>query len=153
MITKKQDIEWIDITNKNCKYLKKYGIKPFRIMKYKMRKEDGTVWNNINFFEAKKQAEKLGCRLPDIREILALLEQYKKNNEVVSCYDKSFLGIKELSYHKNVYHEWGQVGSDVAFVRGGYWANDAYAGVFTLLLNYPPAFQSNYIGFRCCKNV
>jgi len=119
----------------------KYGIKPFKIMKRKMRKENGKVFNNINYFDARKKAEKLGYRLPNIREMLMLLEFYKMKNKTVSKKDKEFLGIEELSYDEDVYLEWIENLSDCAFIRGGTWDNGAYAGAFT-------EYSYTNIGFR-----
>lgn len=127
----------------------KYGIVPFEIQKCKMRK-DGKVWNNINFFDAQKEAKKLGYRLPDIREMLMLLEFYKQKNKKVSYNDKEFLGIEELSYGENVCYEWIE-GANTAFIRGGHWNYGASAGVFTLNLDSAPSDLSNYIGFRCAR--
>jgi len=39
-----------------------------------------------------------------------------------------------------------------AFLRGGAWSDTSYAGVFALNLNYSPATQSRYIGFRCASD-
>ena len=149
MITKNQ-ILWVNITNKNCPTLSKYGIKPFWIMKRKMRNKDGEVWNNINFFDAKREAEKSGYRLPDIREMLALLEQYRKNKEI-SKTDKEFLGIEELSCEERTYLEWINA-TGVSFLRGGYWGSTSYAGVFALGLYHIPTYQSISIGFRCASD-
>lgn len=44
----------------------RYGAKPFEIMKQKMRKEDGKVWNYINFNDAKEEAQ---CRLHSWRQL------------------------------------------------------------------------------------
>jgi len=38
-----------------------------------------------------------------------------------------------------------------AFIRGGYWSNGSYAGVFTLSLYLSPAFTSSTVGFRCAR--
>jgi len=140
--------EWVkpDIPQR---ILKKYGIKPFKIMKRRMRK-DGKVWNNINYFDAKKEAKKLGYRLPNIREMLALLEYYLEKNKKVSIHDKEFLGIEELSYDEDVYLEWIDAGKAAA-VRGGNWGNGANAGVFTLSLANAPSSVGALIGFRCAK--
>ena len=143
------EVEWVDITNKNCPTLAKYGAKPFRIMKKKMRKP-GTqeVWNNINFLDAQKEAEKLGYRLPDIREILALLEQYRTTREKRSYKNKKFLGIEELSYDENVYLEWIDC-AGVAAIRGGYWGNGAVDGPFALNMYNAPSLVYTSVGFRC----
>jgi hypothetical protein len=39
-----------------------------------------------------------------------------------------------------------------AFLRGGYWSNASYAGVFTLYLFYAPGLQSYTVGFRCASD-
>ena len=129
--------------------LKEYGVKPFQIQKRKMRKDD-KVWNNINFYDAKKEAEKLGYRLPDMREILALLEYYKQKNKKVSENDEEFLGIEELSYKEDVCYEW-VAGANCAFRRGGGWDNGASAGAFTLALSHSPGLTTTTFGFRCAR--
>ena len=144
-----ENIEWVEINEKNCPTLKKYGAKPFKIMKRKMRDKDGKVWNNINFFDAKKECEKRGYRLPDIREMLALLEYYKNTQKKVSVNDEEFLGIEELSLEEDVYIEWIE-GAACAFLRGAYWSHTSHAGVFTLYLSDTPDNSGHdVIGFRC----
>ena len=143
--------EWVEINDQNCPTLKNYGVKPFRIMKRKMRK-DGKVWNNINYFDAKKEAEKLGYRLPDVREILALLEQYRKTRKNYSYKDDEFLGITELSYDNDVCYEWLDI-EGVAAIRGGNWNTGAAAGPFTLDLDNAPSYVSTYFGFRMAKTI
>jgi len=128
----------------------KYGVKPFEIQKKKMRK-DGKVWNNINYFDAQKECEKLGCRLPNMREMLMLLEHYKNVNNKVSYNDKEFLGIKELSYNEDVCYEWIYSLDDVVFRRGGAWSDGSSAGVFALYLGSSPAGTGACIGFRCAR--
>jgi len=128
----------------------KYGVKPFEIQKKKMRK-DGKVWNNINYFDAQKECEKLGCRLPNMREMLMLLEHYKNVKDEISCRDEEFLEIKELSYNEDVCYEWIYSLDDVAFLRGGYWNNSSNAGVFTLYLNHSPTGTNTIFGFRCAR--
>jgi len=137
---------WVKI---NIPTLKKYGVKPFSIMKRKMRKNN-EVWNNISFYDAQKEAEKLGYRLPDIREMLAILEYYKQKNKNVSENDKEFLGIEELSYEEDVHYEWIE-GAGCAFLRGGYWSLGARAGAFALTLGAAPGNTSYAIGFRCAR--
>ena len=150
---REKNIEWVEINNKNCPTLKKYGAKPFKIMKRKMRDKDGKVWNNINFFDAKKECEKLGHRLPDIREMLALLEHYRKTQTKVSEHDKEFLGIEELSLDEDVYMEWVK-GAGCAFLRGAGWDNTSDAGVFALTLNYTPSNSGDdTVGFRMCSDL
>jgi len=39
----------------------------------------------------------------------------------------------------------------IAAIRGGYWNNEANAGVFNLNLNNAPSNSNTNIGFRCCK--
>ena len=129
----------------------KYGCKPFEIMKKKMRNEDGEVWSEINYSDAQKECEKLGCRLPNMREMLLLLEHYKNVKEEVSYKDKEFLGIEELNYEENVCYEWIYNLKDIAFRRGGSWSIGFYAGVFALSLYYAPTGTNAYIGFRCAR--
>ena len=146
-----ENIEWVEINEKNCPTLSKYGVKPFKIMKRKMRDKDGNVWADINFLDAKKECEKLGYRLPDIREMLALLEHYKNTQKEVSVNDKEFLGIEELSLKEDVYIEWVE-GAGCVFRRGAYWDNTSHAGVFTLNLSPTPDYSgNNSIGFRCAS--
>jgi len=133
-------IEWVEINNENCPTLKKYGVEQFKIMKQKMRDSDGQVWNNISFSDAQKEAKKLGYKLPDMRQMLALLEQYRNTNKKVSCYDQEFLGIEELSYDEDVNYEWIE-GAGIAFLRGGLWNDGTNAGVFALRLNYGPGYS------------
>ena len=149
----KEDFEWVEITEKNCPTLSKYGAKPFRIMKRKMRDKYGKVWNNINFYDAKKECEKLGYRLPDIREMLALLEHYKNTNKNVDKHNKEFLGIEELSVDEDVYVEWVE-GAGCAFLRGASWGDTSYAGVVALILDNTPDYSSSHnIGFRMCSDL
>ena len=144
-------LEWVEINNTNCPTLKKYGVKPFRIMKKKMRK-NGEVWNNITFYDAQKEAKKLGYRLPDIREILALLEQYRKVTKTISCHDNEFLGIEELSYDESVCYEWIEVAGVAAF-RGGGWYDTTGDGPVALYLSHAPSSVDTSIGFRCASNL
>ena len=147
------EVGWVDITNENCPTLAKYGCVPFRIMKKKMRKP-GTdkVWNNINFFDAQKEAKKLGYRLPDIREMLALLEQYRATHTTPNHKDKEFLGIEELSYDESVYLEWIDV-AGCAALRGGGWGDTTNDGPFALLLDYGPSIVGGSLGFRMCSTL
>ena len=93
----------------------------------------------------------MGYRLPDIREILALLEYYKNINKKVSIHDKEFLGIEELSYNEDVCSEWIE-GAGCAFLRGALWNYTSYAGLFTLYLFDVPSYSgSNNLGFRCAS--
>lgn len=145
--------EWVSI-NYNVipkEIFDKYGSKPFQIMKRKMRDGKGEVWNNINYFDAQKECKKLGYRLPTIQEMLVLLEWYKAKNEIISSYDKEFLGIEELSYKENVYYEWIEMNDEIAFRRGGNWGNSAPAGVFTLYLDSAPTAADGSVGFRCAR--
>jgi len=129
----------------------KYGVKPFEIMERKMRK-DGKVWNNINYFDAVKEAQKLGYSLPTIQQQLVLLDAYKEhfpNN--ASIRHEEFLGIKELSYDEDVCYEWVYCNEYIGFLRGGYWGDGTNAGVETLALDDTPGSTSYYIGFRCAR--
>ncbi|MDE2015944.1 MAG: hypothetical protein KGI72_05475 [Patescibacteria group bacterium] len=127
----------------------RYGAKPFKIMKRKMRK-DRTVWNNICWKDAKKEAEKLGLRLPHITEQLVLLDTYKKKKgDNVSVYDKDFLGIDELSYDEVVYYEW--VDGPSPLFRGGDWADGSSGGAGVLYLAGGSSHPDCYIGFRCAR--
>jgi len=148
----KDNFEWVEINNENCPTLEKYGCKPFKIMKKKMRNKDGKVWNNINFYEAKEEAEKLGYRLPDIREMLALLEHYKLVNQNISHKDKDFLGIEELSYGEDVCFEWIE-GAGCAFLRRTSWVYTSYAGDFILDLDAAPTNRHHNVGFRCTSDL
>ena len=126
-----------------------YGAKPFEIMKRKMCKDD-TVWNTINFYDAKKEAEKLGYRLPTIQEILTLLHAYKiKYPDNASVYHNEFLGIEELSYSESVCYEW--IDAPSAFLRGGNWNDGANGGVFALYVSAAPSSASTTVGFRCAR--
>ena len=119
-----------------------------------MRNEDGEVWKNINYFDAQKECEKLGYRLPNIQEMLMLLEHYKNVFKEISYKDKEFLGIEELSYDENVYIEWIFGLYDVAFRRGGDWGGGGRAGVFAIdLSNLPSSDTNTDIGFRCVKKI
>jgi formylglycine-generating enzyme required for sulfatase activity len=152
-LSKGQDWVKIDYSIIPKEVFDRYGAKPFEIMKNKMRNDKGNVWNNINYFEAKKECEKLGGHLPTIQEMLVLLEWYKTKNQEVSCHDKEFLGIEELSYDEDVNYEWIGMLKDVAFLRGGYWSNTSYAGVFTLTLDGAPTSAYTTVGFRACKEI
>jgi len=129
----------------------KYGVEPFEIMKKKMRNDKGEAWNEIDYFDAQKECEKLGYRLPNIREMLILLDFYKQKNKEVSVYDKEFLGIEELSYHEEVYLEWIYCLDDCGFIRGGSWSDGSDAGLFALDLNSAPSAANTGVGFRMCK--
>lgn len=145
-------IKWIKIDYDvvPAKLFKKYGIKPFEIMDKKARK-DGEVWNNISYFDSIKAAEERGYRLPNIREILLLLEHYKNTNKSVSIYDKGFLGIKELSYNEDVCYEWIYILPDAAAIRGGDGGDGALAGVFAFDVGDAPSSWVGSFGFRCCR--
>ena len=148
---KQEETEWVKIGHDQIpkELFDKYGLNPFEIMKRKMRK-DGEVWNEINYFDAQKECEKLGYRLPDMRKMLMLLEHYKNVNKEVSYNDKEFLGIEELSFEEDVYYEWIYNLQDVTFLRGGNWHYVADAGVFALDLDNAPTDSSTSIGFRMC---
>lgn len=126
-----------------------YGAKPFEIMKRKMRK-DGEVWNEINFYDAKKEAESRGYRLPNIQEMLVLLHEYKaKYPDNANIRHEEFLGIKELSYDEDAHLEWIDGPSPV--LRGGYWGDGSFAGVFSLILYNAPSDTGTGIGCRCAR--
>ena len=128
----------------------RYGAKPFEIMKRKMRREDGSVWNNISWSDAKAEAKKLGYRLPSIQEQLVLLDWYKhEKGDKASIHDKEFLGIEELSYDEEVYLEW--VDGPTVAARGGNWPYGADDGPFTLLLNWSTSYTTYGVGFRCAR--
>ena len=129
----------------------RYGAKPFQIMKRKMRK-DGEVWNYISWIDAKEEARKLGLRLPNITEILVLLDFYKKEKgDKVSIYDKDFLGIEELSYNEDVCYE--LIDGPTVFLRGGSWISGSNGGVFALSLNWGTGNTDDNVGFRCARSV
>ena len=128
----------------------KYGAKPFEIMKKKMRNTDGEVWNNIGWADSKKEAEKLGYRLPKIQEMLVLLDWYKQANwNNVSIYDNEFLGIEELSYNEDVCYEW--IDSPTICTRGGSWSDGGDAGSFALDLDWSTGVADCDVGFRCAR--
>ena len=149
---KQEETKWVKIGYDQIpkELFDKYNVKPFEIQKRKMRK-DGEVWNEINYFDAQKECEKLGYRLPDMRKMLMLLEHYKNVNKEVSYNDKEFLGIEELSYEEDVCYEWIHNLQDVAFLRGGGWDDGASAGVFALYLGDAPTNSRASFGFRMCK--
>ena len=130
---------------------KKYGVKPFEIMEKKMRDKEGKVWTNMDYTDTIKECEKLGYRLPNIREMFLLLEHYKTVNKEISIYDKEFLGIKELSYNTSAYCEWVYFLPNVAAIRGGGWSGAAGVGVLHLGLSSAPLYTGSAFGFRCCK--
>ena len=128
----------------------KYGAKPFEIMKKKMRNTDGEVWNNIGWADSKKEAEKLGYRLPKIQEMLVLLDWYKQEKgDNASDHDNEFLGIEELSYDEDVCYEW--IDSPVICTRGGSWGIGSSAGSFALYLNWSTGNAISGVGFRCSR--
>jgi hypothetical protein len=47
------------------------------------------------------------------------------------------------------YYAGSLTGGPFAFLRGGYWADGALAGVFTLILNTSPSTANSLYGFRC----
>jgi len=129
----------------------KYGAKPFQIMKRKMRK-DGEIWNKINYFDAKKAAEKLDFSLPTIQQMLVLLDAYKQQHpKDASNQHDEFLGIEELSYSHNVAYEW--IEGPGAFIRGGSWSGGSDGGPFALSLSGAPFGTYGYLGFRCSRDV
>jgi len=132
---RKEDFVTIDYSVIPKEKFEKYGVKPFQIMKRKMRSGDNT-WNNISFNDAKKEAEKSEMRLPSLNEMLLLLDAYKeKYPDNASCNHKEFLGIEELSYQEDVCYEWIDSLSVIPFLRGGLWFVGSYAGAFALYLN------------------
>lgn len=149
------NIEWVTIDYSKIpqEYFEKYGVKPFQIMKKKMRNDEGNVWNNISYFDARKEAEKRGWRLPNIREQMMLLDFYSSTVKEPNVYDNEFLGIEELSYSEDVNHEWIECNEKVAFLRGGYWNNGTIAGVETLTLYNTPSYTGSSIGFRCARDI
>jgi len=146
-------VEWVKIGYEQIPIalFDRYGCKPFEIMKKKMRDKNGKVWNKINYFDAQKECKKLGYRLPNIREMLLLLDWYKQKNTKVSIHNKEFLGIEELSYDEDVYYEWIYCLNDSGFLRGGVWNNGAGAGLFALILNNAPSYTNSNLGFRCAR--
>ncbi|MDE2015983.1 MAG: hypothetical protein KGJ89_05455 [Patescibacteria group bacterium] len=127
----------------------RYGAKPFQIMRRKMRK-DGKVWASISWTDAKKEADKLGLRLPHITEMLVLLDAYKKEKgEKASVHDRDFLGIKELSYGETVNYE--LIDGPSPILRGDGWVIGSYAGAFTLDLGWYTGYACNIVGFRCAR--
>ena len=129
----------------------RYGAKPFQIMKRKMKK-DGKVWAKISWTDAKKEAEKLGLRLPHITEMLVLLDAYKKEKgEKASVHDRDFLGIEELSYDEVVNYEF--IDGPSVFLRGADWADGSGAGAFALGLDWSTGNTYGYVGFRCARSL
>ena len=152
VVSENQEFVKIDYSVIPKELFEKYGIMPFEIQKRKMRNEDGKVWNNINYFDAQAEAKKLGYRLPNLKEMLMLLEFYKSSKkEVISKEDKEFLGIEELSYSEDVCYEWVYFMDNITFKRGGTWDYTSYAGVFALNLSLSPANSYTSIGFRCSR--
>ena len=130
----------------------RYGAKPFQIMKNKMRNEEGEVWNNISFNNAKKEANNLGYRLPHITEMLVLLDAYKsEKGDKASIYDSEFLGIEELSYETLVCFEF--IDGPTVFRRGLNWGDGTDAGALALHLNWGTANTRTYVGFRCVRDI
>ena len=144
--------EWvmIDYSVIPKEVFERYGAKPFEIMKRKMRRENGKVWNNISWSDAKAEAKKLGYRLPSIQEQLVLLDWYKqKKRDKASIQDKEFLGIEELSYDEDTYLEW--VDGPTTATRGGSWSNGAGGGPFALGLSWGTSSAAVNVGFRCAR--
>ena len=128
----------------------RYGAKPFEIMKRKMRRPDGTVWNVISFNDAKAEAQKLGYHLPSIQEHLVMLDWYlHEKGEKSSIYDKEFMGIEELSCNETVCFEW--IDGPTTFIRGGNWNGGSFAGVETRYLSAAPGSAGSRVGFRCAR--
>ena len=150
---RKEDFVTIDYSVISKEKFEKYGVKPFQIMKRKMRNDD-KVWANITFNDAKKEAEKAGMRLPGLNEMLLLLDSYKeKYPDNASCNHKEFLGIEELSYNEEVCYEWIDSLSVIPFLRGGDWSNGSYAGAFALNLAWSGGNTINNVGFRCVRGI
>jgi len=150
---KGQEEKWIKIDYSviSREIFDKYGVKPFEIMERKMRK-DGNVWNNINYFDAVKEAKKLGYSLPTIQQQLVLLDAYKeKYPNDASIYHNEFLGIKELSNDEDVCYEWIYCNEYLGFLRGGNWGNGGSAGVGALNLNNGSGRTGTGLGFRCAR--
>ena len=146
-----QNEEWVSIDYSKIpkETFDKYGAKPFQIMKRKMRKGD-EVWNHLTWADAKKEAEKLGYRLPSISEMLVLLDAYKKKYPTnADIHHKEFLGIEELSYGEDVCYEWIDAPSPAT--RGGIWVTGSNAGGFTLYLSWSSGNTYNNVGFRCAR--
>lgn len=155
-ITLRQKIKFVKINYKKIpkKVFELYNAKPFEIAGVKMRREDGTVWNNISCEDAQKEAQRLGYRLPTINEMLVLLHAYKKKYPTnADARHDEFLGIRELSYKENVWIELFTVNPWIAGLRGGNWSNGSYAGAFTLNLNYSVSGTSDIVGFRCVREI
>ena len=150
---KEDEFVTIDYSVIEKELFEKYNVKPFKIAKRKMRGDDGEVLCNINYFEAMKEAEKRGGRLPNIREMLLLLEVYKEQNKEVSCYDKEFLGIEELSYNEDVCFEWIEALDNVGFLRGGYWNYASSAGAFLLYAYHSASYSHSNVGGRLVKDI
>ena len=149
-----KEVEWvkIDYTKIPKEVFDKYGVKPFEIQQLKMRSSDGEVWKNISYQDAKKEAEKLGYRLPSVQEMLVLLDWYKhEKGSNVSYHDKEFLGIEELSYDEDVSYEW--IESPAFCTRGGSWSYGSVAGSFALYLDYSTANMGYGVGFRMARNI
>ena len=145
------EIKWIKIGYEQIpkKIFDRYGAKPFEIMEKRMRKPDGSVWNNISWKEAKKEAKKMGYRLPTINEMLVLLDFYKMKYPKNSVCHQSFLGISELSCDEEICFEW--VDAPVACSRSGYWGNGNNGGAFTLRLSWDASYRDSCMGFRCAR--
>ena len=128
----------------------RYGAKPFRIMRRKMRNDKGEVWSNISRNDAKAEAEKLGLRLLDIPEHLVILDFYvREKGKNASIYDADFLGIEELNYDEKVPYEW--VNGPSLFIRGGDWNAGSGAGAGSLGLDNGHSYVGSYVGFRCAR--
>lgn len=145
--------EWVKIDYSVIpkEVFEKYGAKPFEIMKRKMRNENGKVWNNISWNDAKKEAGKLGYRLPTIQEMLVLLHAYKEkypNNASVN--HDEFLGIEELGYDQNnVCYEW--IDAPSPCTRGGYWGDGSDGGAFMTSVGWTRGEADSNVGFRCAR--
>ena len=148
----REETEWvtIDYSKISKEIFDKYGAKPFRVMKNKMRNSKGEVWNNITWKNAKIEAQKLGYRLLTIQELLVLLHAYKEkypNNADVN--HDEFLGIEELAYKHDVCYEW--IDAPCVCVRGGAWGDGSDAGVFAAHLGWNTG--TDVVGFRCASDL
>ena len=153
-IQSQENEEWVTIDYSKIpkEVFDKYGAKPFKIMKKKMRDSKGEVLNNITWKNAKTEAQKLGYRLLAIQEILVLLHVYKeKYPDNADINHDEFLGIEELAYKHDVCYEW--IDAPCPCARGGSWSYGSNAGVFATTLGWDTGTTSYYVGFRCASDL
>ena len=153
-IQSQENEEWVTIDYSKIpkEVFDKYGAKPFKIMKKKMRDSKGEVLNNITWKNAKTEAQKLGYRLLAIQEILVLLHVYKeKYPDNADINHDEFLGIEELAYKHDVCYEW--IDAPCPCVRGGSWYSGSVAGVFATGLGWYTGDTSVAVGFRCASDL